>query len=105
MNETNHNILKLSDFIEGNNAYGNDDGRDVFQKISKKLDDFSSTKIFGISLLGINRTDASFPRESIISLAKAKRGDVVTIFDIKSSLVGNSGYKIKNASPVSVEIQ
>ncbi|UMB55481.1 gliding motility protein GldM [Lutibacter sp. A64] len=39
------------------------------------------------------------------SIAKAKRGDVVTIFDIKSSLVGNSGYKIKNASPVSVEIQ
>ncbi|SNR78549.1 type IX secretion system motor protein PorM/GldM [Lutibacter flavus] len=39
------------------------------------------------------------------AIAKAKRGDVVTIFDIKSSLVGNSGYKIKNASPVSVEIQ
>ena len=39
------------------------------------------------------------------AIAKAKRGDIVTIFDIKSSLVGNSGYKIKNASPVSVEIQ
>ncbi|REE82939.1 gliding motility-associated protein GldM [Lutibacter oceani] len=39
------------------------------------------------------------------AIAKAKRGDVVTIFDIKSSLVGNSGYKIKNASPVSIEIQ
>ena len=39
------------------------------------------------------------------AIARAKRGDVVTIFDIKSSLVGNSGYKIKNASPVSVEIQ
>ncbi len=39
------------------------------------------------------------------AIARAKRGDVVTIFDIKSSLIGNSGYKIKNASPVSVEIQ
>ena len=39
------------------------------------------------------------------AIAKAKRGDVITIFDIKSSLVGNSTYKIKPASAVSVEIQ
>lgn len=48
-----------------------------------------------------NKMDAAAKK----SIARAKRGDVVTIFDIKSSLVGNSGYKIKNASPVSVEIQ
>ena len=39
------------------------------------------------------------------AIAKAKRGDVVTIFDIKSSLSGNSTYKIKSASAVSIEIQ
>jgi gliding motility-associated protein GldM len=39
------------------------------------------------------------------AIAKAKRGDVITIFDIKSSLSGNSSYKIKNASAVSIEIQ
>jgi gliding motility-associated protein GldM len=39
------------------------------------------------------------------AIAKAKRGDVIGIFDIKSSLSGNSGYKIKDASAVSVEIQ
>lgn len=39
------------------------------------------------------------------AIAKAKRGDVITIFDIKSSLSGNSSYKIKDASSVSVEIQ
>ncbi|NLP58001.1 gliding motility protein GldM [Lutibacter sp. B1] len=39
------------------------------------------------------------------AISKAKRGDVVTIFDIKSSLSGNSSYKIKNASAVSIEIQ
>lgn len=48
-----------------------------------------------------NKMDAAAKK----SIARAKRGDVVTIFDIKSSLVGNSGYKIKNASPVSIEIQ
>ncbi|PCH52247.1 MAG: gliding motility protein GldM [Flavobacteriaceae bacterium] len=39
------------------------------------------------------------------AIAKAKRGDVVTIFDIKSSLSGNTTYKIKKASAVSIEIQ
>ncbi len=40
------------------------------------------------------------------AIAKAKRGDVVSIFEIKSSLVGStSGYRIKNASPVLVEIK
>lgn len=39
------------------------------------------------------------------AIAKARRGDVVTIFDIKSTLSGNSRYKIKPASAVSVEIQ
>lgn len=39
------------------------------------------------------------------AIAKARRGDVITIFDIKSSLVGNSTYRIKPASAVSIEIQ
>jgi len=39
------------------------------------------------------------------AIGRAKRGDVVTIFDIKSSLSGNSSYKIKDASAVSIEIQ
>jgi len=39
------------------------------------------------------------------AITKAKRGDVVTIFAIKSSLVGNTTYKIKEASAVSIEIQ
>lgn len=39
------------------------------------------------------------------AIAKAKRGDVITIFAIKSSLAGNATYKIKEASAVSIEIQ
>ena len=39
------------------------------------------------------------------AISKAKRGDVIIIFDIKSTLVGNSSYKIKDASAVSIEIQ
>ena len=48
-----------------------------------------------------NRMDAQAKK----AIAKAKRGDVITIFAIKSSLAGNTTYKIKEASAVSIEIQ
>ncbi|WP_456377604.1 type IX secretion system motor protein PorM/GldM [Lutibacter sp.] len=48
-----------------------------------------------------NRMDAQAKK----AIAKAKRGDVITIFAIKSSLAGNATYKIKEASAVSIEIQ
>ena len=40
-----------------------------------------------------NRMDGSAQK----AISKAKRGDVIVIFDIKSSLSGNSGYRIKDA--------
>ena len=40
------------------------------------------------------------------AIARAKRGDVVSIFEIKSSLVGaGAGYRVKPASPVLIEIK
>jgi len=45
-----------------------------------------------------------FDASAIRVLNKARKGDVVIIFDIKQKLVGNSGYYLKNASPVNVEI-
>ena len=38
------------------------------------------------------------------ALSKARRGDVVTIFDINASIIGNSSYKLKKVLPVSIEI-
>ena len=48
-----------------------------------------------------DRMDVSAQR----AIDKAKRGDVVTIFDIKSSIIGNTTYNMKPASAVSIEIQ
>jgi len=47
---------------------------------------------------------SKFDASAIRVLNKARRGDVVIIFDVKQKLVGNSGYYLKNASPVNVEI-
>lgn len=45
-----------------------------------------------------------FDAAAIRVLNKARRGDAIIIFDVKQKLVGNSGYYLKNASPVNVEI-
>ncbi|NIJ43667.1 gliding motility-associated protein GldM [Wenyingzhuangia heitensis] len=38
------------------------------------------------------------------AIASAKRGDIVTIFGIRASIIGNSSYKLKEVLPISVEI-
>ena len=38
------------------------------------------------------------------ALKRAKRGDVVQIFDINAYITNNKGYKLKKVSPVVVEI-
>lgn len=67
-------IIKLSDFV-GDSAFGNKEGREVYQKLLDQLDNHPDKKIIGISLAGIKRTDASFPRESVVSLAKSRNGE------------------------------
>lgn len=37
------------------------------------------------------------------ALAKAKRGDIINIYDIKASIIGNS-YKLKQVLPVAIEL-
>ena len=38
------------------------------------------------------------------AIAKAKRGDIITIFDVKTTLVGNSKLKLAPSLPIAVEI-
>lgn len=37
-------------------------------------------------------------------LNRAKRGDMVQIFDISAGIIGNSSYHLKKVSPITVEI-
>ncbi|MDG1171877.1 MAG: GldM family protein, partial [Polaribacter sp.] len=45
-----------------------------------------------------------FSAQAKKALSKAKRGDVVTIFDINASIIGNSSYKLQKVLPVSIEL-
>lgn len=75
MNQKNPTI-NLRDFVDDDSPFGNDLGQVTYLKLQKEINKLSNTKIIGISLKGIKRTDASFPRESVISLAKAMKGEI-----------------------------
>ncbi len=46
-----------------------------------------------------------FNAAAIRALGKARKGDIVTIFDVKASLQGNSGYYLKKVNPLSIQIK
>lgn len=69
----NTTILRLRDFTESDHPFGNVQGKQTFNKLKDYIDQHPSIEIFGISLEGIVATDASFPRESVLSIAKAYR--------------------------------
>jgi len=87
--------LRLIDLTEGNShPFGNTKGRQVFTALHDQISAYPDTQIFEISLKGILATDASFPRESVISVAKQLRGEkwfCLTDFD-SQDLLDNWDY-------------
>lgn len=80
------------DFLSGNQL-----GKEVFQKLQREVESAPGTAIFGVSLKGVQATDASFPRESVISLIKMLCGEKAFFLkDFKSAdLVDNWDYAAK----------
>lgn len=70
-----NSLIKLYELVGSATAFGNAEGREVYVKLLSVLDTYPSQRIIGISLEGITRTDASFPRESVITLAKSRSGE------------------------------
>jgi hypothetical protein len=46
----------------------------------------------------------TFNAQAKKALSKAKRGDIIHIFDVKASIVGNSSYVLKRVLPVAIEL-
>lgn len=67
-------LIRLRDYIETDSPWGNDQGKSTFPKLKGVVEGNPSELVFSISLKGIRRTDASFPRESVVQLAKYYRG-------------------------------
>src|SRR5206468_11789022 len=64
-------LVVLVDHIEG---LGVEEGREVYQKLLDRVEKNPGAMVFRISLAGVRRTDVSFPRESVVELARRFRG-------------------------------
>lgn len=87
--------VKLLELTENNNhPFGNVLGREVFKRLQNVVDSNPGCKSFEISLEGIVATDSSFPRESVIALAKQLCGEkYFFITDVSSTdLIDNWDY-------------
>ncbi|MBN1840730.1 MAG: DNA-binding protein [Deltaproteobacteria bacterium] len=73
MNENNRVII-LRDYMERADGWGHEEGRKVFNALLAAVEKTPAIRIFRISLDGVKRTDASFPRESVVELARRYRG-------------------------------
>lgn len=80
--------------------------------ISAMLEDFDfdlklSVRSFKISVPGqpsVQVTGSKMNSSAINAIKRAKRGDIVQIFDIEASIIGNTSYRLKKVAPVVVEI-
>lgn len=66
--------MRLRDFTRDDHPFGNKQGREVLSLLSDYVDN-NPSDIYEISMEGIVATDASFPRESVISLVKLNKGE------------------------------
>lgn len=68
-------VVNLRTLTSNERPFGNIEGKNVLRKLSEFVELNPNADVFGISLEGIEATDASFPRESVVSLAKQLRGE------------------------------
>ena len=90
--------MKLIDYTNGNDhPFGNKQGQETYKRLKQFLDSTNEQQVIEISLEGIKATDASFPRESVISIIKHLNGEksfYLTGFDSKD-LLDNWDYAAK----------
>ncbi|WP_339752963.1 gliding motility protein GldM [uncultured Winogradskyella sp.] len=80
--------------------------------VGAKLDDFVfdlpiSVTSFKIKVPGqptVSVVGTKMNGQAKASIKRARKGDNITIFDIKAKITGNAKYRLKNVSPVIVEV-
>jgi len=80
--------------------------------VSAKLDDFVfdlpiSVTSFKVKVPGqptVVVAGTKMNSQAKAAIGRARSGDVVTIFDIKAKIKGNSSYRLKGVNPVAVEV-
>src|SRR5258708_36082087 len=66
--------ITLRDYMPGPDGWGYMMGRQVHQRLREVVEAHPEEIVFSLSLRGMEHTNASFPRESVVELARSYRG-------------------------------
>ncbi len=78
-------VIKLREFMDREDGWGTDEGHEVYLKLARFVEQHPATAIYRISLNGVRRTDASFPRESVMEVARRYRKKIGFCLDDASN--------------------
>jgi hypothetical protein len=67
-------VLALREFMNRPEGWGRDEGRAVYQRMLRFVEDSPGTMIFKVSMKGVQRLDISFAAETVVELARRYRG-------------------------------
>lgn len=67
-------VLALRDFMDRPEGWGREQGRLVYQRLLRAVEENAGTLIFKLSMKGVLRVDISFASEAIVELARRFRG-------------------------------
>lgn len=78
--------IRLRDLMTRDDGWGTEEGHEVYFRLIRAVEKNASTLVFRISLAGVRRTDASFPRESVVEVARRYRKKVgFCLVDVESN--------------------
>jgi hypothetical protein len=66
-------VLALKEFMDRPEGWGRNQGREVYQRMLRFVEESPGTTIFQVSMKGVQRLDISFASETMIELARRYR--------------------------------
>jgi hypothetical protein len=67
-------VIALRDSMQRGEGWGRDQGREVYQRLLRSVEESPGVLIFMVSMKGVSRLDISFASETIVELARRFRG-------------------------------
>jgi hypothetical protein len=67
-------VLGLLELMNRPEGWGRAQGREVYQRLLRSVEDHPGTLVFQISMKGVERVDISFASETVVELARRYRG-------------------------------
>lgn len=67
-------MLQLRNVMDKGEGWGREQGREVYQRMLRFVEDSPGVLVFKVSMKGVNRLDISFSSETVVELARRFRG-------------------------------